>query len=811
MGGIVALIEWRLQLGGGEEDQERAAASGARGDTSEVFVEGAPPIPVRVTRVVRGTLVQTVDAEGRAQPRRQVSLPAQVGGRVNSVRVMEGDYVRQGELLVEIESSDYADAFRDAEAALLQRQAEYAARQDQTAAVRESGFELPTSAIDTAEFRRIEDEYRRAREDLARGRIAEDVFRDIELDYQTARILAGLERGNILRAQLTAAQIAVRRAERNLERTSVRAPFDAYVANLRVEEGQTLGSGSEVLTLLDTGVMEVEVDVLEFEIALIRRGRRADVEFSALPDRVFGATIRSVNPVIDPGSRTGRVTLELGNPEGRVTVGMFGRARIEVAFHEDVLMVPQESVVERNGRTLVFSVSESEAGGRPAVAEWRYVRLGPRNDTHVVILPSDNPLEGVEEGCSSASGATSPSSMTRTSRSWTRSPPWAGSGDASLRAKHPAPRGDGHVLPGRGPPGRDQLHPPAGRPLSRPRVPPPGGLDPVSERLPGGSGAVRLLAHRAERDDRAGNPGCAEALPGKGLSLVTLEFRWDTNMEFAMLDIREKLDNVSGGPSWPPSAGRPTILRADPNAEPIMSLAVSGADGAQNVKGLAENVLKRRLEQLDGVALAAVTGGREREIQVDVARDKAEALGLSLGQVELALRSSNQTSAGALISQGRFRWHLRPVGELPSVEAIGKVVVARRGERLVRVGDVATVTDTWREPSSVARFDGAESIGLLIQKEAGSNTSQVSARVRQVLDQLRGDYPALDVDVAFDQAEFIDDSIANVFWAVVLGAVLAFLVLFSFSTTSAIPSTSPWPSPSPSSPPSPCCTSPASA
>ena len=110
----------------------------------------------------------------------------------------------------------------------------------------------------------------------------------------------------------------------------------------------------------------------------------------------------------------------------------------------------------------------------------------------------------------------------------------------------------------------------------------------------------------------------------EGVSLVTLEFHWDTNMEYAMLNVREKLDILRN--QLPDQAGRPTILQADPNSEPIMSLAVSGRGGLAEIKGLAENVVKRRLEQIDGVALAAVTGGTDRQIRVEVDREVVESL-----------------------------------------------------------------------------------------------------------------------------------------------------------------------------------------
>ncbi len=264
----------------------------------------------------------------------------------------------------------------------------------------------------------------------------------------------------------------------------------------------------------------------------------------------------------------------------------------------------------------------------------------------------------------------------------------------------------------------------------------------------------------------------------EGVSLVTLEFNWDADMEYAMLNVREKLDILRN--SLPDLAGRPTILKADPNAEPIMSLAVSGRGGLAEIKGLAENVVKRRLEQIDGVALAAVTGGSDRQIRVEVDREVVESLGITLQQIQSALAQANAVSTGGNINRGRFQWYLRPVGDFQSVDDIERVVVARRGERLVTVADVGVVVDGFRDRDNLTRFNGAESIGILLQKEAGSNTSQVSSRVHEVLAELEEEYSGLTVAVAFDQADFVNSSISNVIWAIGLGGLFAFLILFFF-------------------------------
>ncbi|MDZ7261249.1 MAG: efflux RND transporter permease subunit [candidate division KSB1 bacterium] len=221
----------------------------------------------------------------------------------------------------------------------------------------------------------------------------------------------------------------------------------------------------------------------------------------------------------------------------------------------------------------------------------------------------------------------------------------------------------------------------------------------------------------------------------EGLSLVTVEFLWGTEMDFATLNVREKLDNLR----WilPREAGRPTIIRIDPRSQPIMTLSVSGGDLIQ-LKELARDVVKRRLEQIKGVALAAVTGGLEREIQVEVDERTLTALSLTMEHVSTALASANYNLPGGTIKKGRYRYALRTLGEFQDVSEINNVVVGRgRNGSLVYLKDVASVVDGFRERESITRFNGQESIGLIIKKEAGANTVQVSKLVRQVLQELK--------------------------------------------------------------------------
>lgn len=268
------------------------------------------------------------------------------------------------------------------------------------------------------------------------------------------------------------------------------------------------------------------------------------------------------------------------------------------------------------------------------------------------------------------------------------------------------------------------------------------------------------------------------SLSKEGVALVTLEFLWGTDMDIAALNVREKLDNLR----WilPRQAGHPTILRLDPRSQPIMSLSLSGGDLVE-LKELTRNVIKRRLEQIKGVALASVTGGFEREIQVEVDSRKLTTLGLSIEQIASTLFSANRNLPGGTIKKGRYRYALRTLGEFQKVDEIEEVVISTNGNgTVILLKDVARVLDGFKERDSITRFNGQECIGVIITKEAGSNSVEVSKQVRKVLRQLREEYPDVRIYVASDQAEFITESISNVLQAVILGGILAFLVLFFF-------------------------------
>jgi len=293
----------------------------------------------------------------------------------------------------------------------------------------------------------------------------------------------------------------------------------------------------------------------------------------------------------------------------------------------------------------------------------------------------------------------------------------------------------------------------------------------------------RLVTERIERNV-ASVPGVERvtSISRDGVSLVTLRFGWGMNMDFAMLNTRERLDNVRG--ALPDGASRPRVLRVDPESEPIMVVSVAG-DDLWETKELAENVFRRRLEQLDGVAQATVSGGLEREIVVEVDPERLRAFGISIEDISSRLSSANHQASGGTIMEGPRRYPLRTMAEFQRVDEIGDVIVSTRttaggAARTVYLRDVARVIDGFADRDAIARYNGREAVGLLIFKESGANTVQVARFVDEVLGLLQAEFPEVTLDVAHSQAGFISESIDNVRSALILGGMLAFLVLFLF-------------------------------
>jgi membrane fusion protein, multidrug efflux system len=304
-------------------------------------------IPVQGVPAVRDTLVMTVSAAGQAEAWQKTVMVAQVNGRIVGLPVREGDGVGGGQGVVALDGAEFALAVEEAEAALREAQ---------------NKFQEATLLDD-----RIEDA--QLRTDRAAA----------------ARTRAGID----------GAEVRVRRARLDLARTRLGAPFAGRVASLKVVPGQWVRQGDELMTILDLDPIRVEVQVLESEIAHLTPGRTASVSFAAFPDERFAGRIQTINPIVESGTRTARVTVLVPNPGGRILPGMYARVSLEARRYPDRVLVPRASVLERDRRAMLFVF---EPNGSDGLAKWRYVTTGLQNDSLVEILSDGVETDSVRAG-----------------------------------------------------------------------------------------------------------------------------------------------------------------------------------------------------------------------------------------------------------------------------------------------------------------------------------------------------------------------------------------------------------------------------
>ncbi len=350
-------IYLRLQENAAADDEPESETSvvvdsaleAARGTAATSAFATGVAVPVEAGAARRGTFVIWASAEGQAAALRRAPLAAEVTGSIVEVPVREGDFVRSGQLIARIDPSVYELDLKEAEGALEQA--------------------MSTFSELTLGDQRIEDEA-----------------------VRTER--AGQAR---VRSGLAGAEARVEMARYDLQKTEFRAPYSGRVANLAVDVGSRIGPGDSIATIVDVSSVDVDVQVLESEIAAVARDREAMVRFTAFPGEEFTGVVVSVNPVVDPASHVGRVTVRLRNPEARFLPGMHANVRIAGSLYEDRVSVPKEAIVERSRREVVFVFEPTEEGGDTGLAKWRYVTTGLENEDWVEIVPSDE-TDMVQEG-----------------------------------------------------------------------------------------------------------------------------------------------------------------------------------------------------------------------------------------------------------------------------------------------------------------------------------------------------------------------------------------------------------------------------
>ena len=265
----------------------------------------------------------------------------------------------------------------------------------------------------------------------------------------------------------------------------------------------------------------------------------------------------------------------------------------------------------------------------------------------------------------------------------------------------------------------------------------------------------------------------------EGISQVIVTFRLEKNADVAAQEVRDRINRIL--PLLPRTITQPTIEKQDPDAAPILTIAVTAKKPIRDVTEYTDKVLRRRLESTDGVGQVLVIGGRKRQINVWVDADRLHAYNLTVNDVSRALLSQNADIPGGRIDQGPQSITMRTRGRVDAPDEFGTLVLRQVEGHPVQINDVARVDDGVADVTTLANIDGDPTVLLMIRKQSGTNTVEVVNNVKERLAELRQALaPGYELRIVRDQAEFIEASFRSVQEHLIVGSFLAAFVVLLF-------------------------------
>ena len=278
----------------------------------------------------------------------------------------------------------------------------------------------------------------------------------------------------------------------------------------------------------------------------------------------------------------------------------------------------------------------------------------------------------------------------------------------------------------------------------------------------------------------AGVPGVerVRSSSSEGRSRVTLEFAQSVDVDVASNDVRAALDRVRG--TIPPEADAPRIWKFDPNNFPIVIIGANSDMNLAELTVLLDREITKRFEQINGVGSIDIWGGINREVKVDIKRDRLIASGLSTAQVQQAIARENANLPGGNVNSGLQQLYVRTLGEYESIEQIANTVITTVDSKPIRVKDVANVSFGYQDLDRVVSIDEKPMVRFGIRKQTGANTVAVAEDIRKEIEQINSQRSDLNLFITTDQSEFIQSSIDNVQSSAMWGALLAVVVLYVF-------------------------------
>ncbi len=387
--GITALVIYR----GWAFTQKRAAAQRT----------GRGEIPVQISSVTRQNLTYSLRATGDISPLMQVDLFPKVSGYLERMSVNLGDSVRQGQVIAQIDRTEFLHKVKEVEAKVAQAKANLA---EIEAGTRTEEVRQAEEAVKQAQSRFENARLHRERMEALYQRqiISKKDFDNADTEYTVAeaQLEANQQRLKMLRegarqevreasqAKLKEMEALLAQEQTRLQNAMIIAPFSGEIIRRYVDAGALVSSSTPLVTLVHTETLKVVANVLEKDISLIRPGMKAKIQTEAYPERVFEGKVVRINSALELATRTLQAEIHVPNPSHLLKPGMFSRIEMALSEKPGTLTVLREALIEEGGKRSVFVVEGNQALQRPIVTgieqdQWVEVLEGLREGDRVII------------------------------------------------------------------------------------------------------------------------------------------------------------------------------------------------------------------------------------------------------------------------------------------------------------------------------------------------------------------------------------------------------------------------------------------
>jgi len=265
----------------------------------------------------------------------------------------------------------------------------------------------------------------------------------------------------------------------------------------------------------------------------------------------------------------------------------------------------------------------------------------------------------------------------------------------------------------------------------------------------------------------------------EGSASITTTFKLERDIETATQDVREKVSAATN--NLPPNILPPIITQVDPDSDPILTVVVSGPMNRRELTEVADKIVRRGIQTVDGVGAVELVGGQNREIRVLIDAQRLTAHNLTVTQVRDALVNENIEEPGGHMIRGPEQVDLRTLGRITSAQQFADVIIAYRAGAPVRMRDVAQVEDGAEELRIWAMLDGKDVVSVQVTRQAGTNSVEIADEVKRRVELLKSQVPpGVQLQVIGDISTFIKASVNSLLEHLILGSVMASIVVLLF-------------------------------